>query len=170
MHENSILKKKKPRRKDPALIALSQIDKKKSKYFGKTDNALDAKMKSMMKLDGQDWICAVCERNFRDHIGHLRNHLESHMEGVSHQCPDCGKIYGSTASMRLHYGNPKRCKNASKVVGPKGGVLWTVKRARKKSPGSMKYSQESLAGTEDVQDERASLVLHSKNSVPCEKH
>ena len=47
----------------------------------------------MMKIDGI-WTCTVCgyitKRNVKSH---LREHVETHLEGVTHPCNICGKIF-----------------------------------------------------------------------------
>ena len=143
-----------------------------TKYCTETETEMDAKVKSMMTLVEQDWICEVCKKNYKSRIGHLRDHVETHLGGVSHQCPDCGKMYGSTSSMRLHYGNPKRCKNASRKVGLKERV---VRRGEKQGPEGMnnihedlteglKNTNESLEGPNDI-DQKNQEGLNNEEQV-----
>ena len=128
-----------------------------TKYFAETETEMDAKVKSMMKLVERDWICKVCKKNYKNRIVHLKDHVESHLGGVSHQCPDCGKMYGSTSSMRKHYGDPNRCKNVSRKVGLKGRVV--VRGEKQRSEGinnssedlndDLKKQKECLEGPND---------------------
>ena len=129
------------------------------KYCGETENDWDSKLKSMMTLVEQDWICTVCKKNFKDRLPHLKDHVESHLGGVSHQCPDCGKMYGSTSSFRLHYGNPKRCKNASPLVGPKGGVV------RKGGKNSTEGINNCRQGLNDSLKNQKDSIEGPKNSL-----
>ena len=53
------------------------------------------------------WTCKVCE--FSSHnSGHMREHVEKHLEGVEYPCNLCGKIMRSSKSLRNHH-SMKRC-------------------------------------------------------------
>ena len=164
-HENMAAKRKKAPKKDPTLKALVVMNKMLSRY-SETETESDAKKKSMTKLVGRNWICAECGRNFKNRIGSLRNHLETHLGGVSHQCPDCGKIYGSTGSMKSHYKNPKRCKNISQSVGPEGGSTMSQvvdgEQSKEEERNSHESQEDSLGITEDLQPREQSKGCHGK--------
>ena len=70
------------------------------------NDVLQMREKMFEKID-KVWTCKVCE--FSSHnSGHLREHVEKHVEGVEYPCNLCGKIMRSSASLRSHH-SMKRC-------------------------------------------------------------
>ena len=56
----------------------------------------------MFEKIGNVWTCKVC--NFTSHhSGHMREHVEKHVEGVEYPCNLCGKIMRSSKSLRNHH-------------------------------------------------------------------
>ena len=47
------------------------------------------------------WGCKVCNRSFKKK-DHLKQHIETHLEGVSYDCPMCEKTFRSTNSLNVH--------------------------------------------------------------------
>ena len=74
--------------------------KPNQKYVKDSDDVAE-QIKSMMnKIDGL-WTCAVCGVG-KKHPGHMREHIETHLEGLSYPCEKCGKSYRSSQSFRMH--------------------------------------------------------------------
>ena len=47
------------------------------------------------------WTCTICQ--FKSPArGHLREHAETHIEGLQYPCNNCGKIMRSSAAYRVH--------------------------------------------------------------------
>ena len=48
--------------------------------------------------------CKICNRSFRgkDRKSYLKNHLETHVEGLSYTCPLCDKTFRSKNSLSVH--------------------------------------------------------------------
>ena len=51
-----------------------------------------AKKHSLMKLVGNSWTCTVCGISYTKRIS-LITHVRNHLEGLSHQCQNCGNVY-----------------------------------------------------------------------------
>ena len=52
-------------------------------------------------MDGT-YSCKVCDKNSGRNIVHCRNHIETHIEGLSFNCPFCEKTYRSRPSLAMH--------------------------------------------------------------------
>ena len=63
---------------------------------------LDEKISSMMNKSNAGWSCNQCGVT-NNHKAHLRNHIEGrHIEGISHPCNQCGKLFRSRNSLSNH--------------------------------------------------------------------
>ena len=64
---------------------------------------LDKKIDTMLdKFDGF-WTCSVCGKTDKNNRkDNLRKHIETHIEGVSHPCGHCGRIFRSRNSLQGH--------------------------------------------------------------------
>ena len=64
---------------------------------------LDQKIRELMEKDSNGMFrCTVCGKIFKN-PGHTREHVETHIEGLSFSCSYCGKEFRSRNSMRSHY-------------------------------------------------------------------
>ena len=62
---------------------------------------LDAQVQQLlMKKDGL-WECKICGKTSL-YKNHMRQHTETHIEGVSHTCHICSKTFGSRHNLRGH--------------------------------------------------------------------
>ena len=52
-------------------------------------------------VDGT-YSCKVCEKNSGRRIDNCRNHIETHLEGLSFNCPMCEKTFRSRHSLAMH--------------------------------------------------------------------
>ena len=51
------------------------------------------------------WTCTVCQFKSKN-ICHLKEHVETHIEGLEYPCNNCGKIMRSSSALRFHL---KKC-------------------------------------------------------------
>ena len=65
---------------------------------------LKVKLDSMMEhFDNGDykWKCTVCEKASTTRRN-MRNHIETHIEGLSYPCEQCGKVSRSSSALAMH--------------------------------------------------------------------
>ena len=62
---------------------------------------LDRQIWQMIEQFDIGWICKVCGKTMRNK-GHIKEHAEYHIEGMSHACNICSKTYSSRKSLREH--------------------------------------------------------------------
>ena len=55
------------------------------------------------KIEGM-WKCKVCGKNAA-HKGHIKDHAETHLEGMSHVCDICRKTFNTRPNLREHISN-----------------------------------------------------------------
>ena len=59
------------------------------------------KQNIIKNLDGT-YSCQICGKHSGRKIQHCRNHIETHLEGLSFNCPLCGKTFRSRHSLAVH--------------------------------------------------------------------
>ena len=67
----------------------------------KTHMDLDQRINEMMEKSDGLWECKVCGRT-AESSGHIREHAETHIEGMSHPCHICKKTFSNRAGLRKH--------------------------------------------------------------------
>ena len=67
---------------------VDEIEQKIAEYIGKNDNG--------------DYICNLCGKESGKKISHIKNHIETHLEGISFSCSICGKQFRSRNSLNSH--------------------------------------------------------------------
>ena len=67
-----------------------------------SDSSLDAKIDSLIsQSEGGELVCLVCGK--RSSVKqNMRNHVETHLEGVSFNCDICMKQYKTRNSLNVH--------------------------------------------------------------------
>ena len=88
-----------------AAYKVGVINHKRILHVGETtiDN-LRLKLNSMMERfeDGEDkWKCVVCGK-ISSRRAHMRNHTETHIEGLSYPCNQCGKVSRTSGALQVH--------------------------------------------------------------------
>ena len=66
-----------------------------------TNRDLDIRIEQMIEKSDGLWKCYVCDRTGKNK-GHIREHVEIHIEGISHTCHICNKRLSNRASLRNH--------------------------------------------------------------------
>ena len=69
-------------------LSLDEIEQKISEYVGKNEN--------------NDYICNLCGKVGGYHIRNIKNHIETHLEGICFSCSHCGKNFKSRHSLYNH--------------------------------------------------------------------
>ena len=66
------------------------------------------------------FYCYVCPY-MTDHIGHIKEHVETHLEGLLYQCPDCPRTFRTSGAVRKHF---RKChyKKSKQFVEKNEGV------------------------------------------------
>ena len=78
-----------PETKEPKYVTVNEI------------SDLDDTIDSMMKFINGVWVCTVCEKQKRKK-SQLKCHIEVHIDGITHPCKVCGRIYRSRNSLQNH--------------------------------------------------------------------
>ena len=70
----------------------------------KTIEGIKAKIDSVIKpsfTNALEWTCTVCGKVAKSK-SHIREHIESHITGLSYQCNQCDKASKTSAALRTH--------------------------------------------------------------------
>ena len=93
---------------------------------------LDAKLQQMLvKKDGL-WECKICGKTTLYNT-HMRQHTETHIKGVSHNCPMCSKIFANRHTLRNHISGSHSELFTCDVCG-KSGMNKHAYRAHQRRP------------------------------------
>merc|ERR1712179_186387 len=80
---------------------LQQRNEKMKKIQVNSNDDLDLQIKQLIEKSDGAWKCKVCERTSTN-SGHMREHVETHIEGISHACHICSKNFPNRNSLRGH--------------------------------------------------------------------
>ena len=76
---------------------------------------LNSVVRGMVEKLGKNlWQCKFCARQNRN-PGHLKEHCESHIEGLSIPCDVCGKYFSTKGSLRAHRAKQKHY--SERIIG-----------------------------------------------------
>jgi len=65
------------------------------------NSGLDLQIMQMIEKSDGVWNCKVCGKA-EANISHIKEHAETHIEGMSHGCHICNKSFSSRPSLRAH--------------------------------------------------------------------
>ena len=82
--------------KDVALIS-SQEDN----FVVGSNEDLDLQIDQMIEKNDELWICKVCSKTVKKRH-EIRNHAETHIEGITHACHICNKASSTRTALRMH--------------------------------------------------------------------
>ena len=73
-----------------------------------SEQEINEKLDELITLDTAGmFICSFCAKSTRNR-GHMREHVESHVDGLQFSCNFCEKSYRSRTGLRTHYSrNPE---------------------------------------------------------------
>ena len=68
----------------------------------KSMEELDEQIKDYIEKDNDgNWRCALCAKTTKK-ISHIKNHIETHIEGLSFSCPQCPAVLRSRNNLASH--------------------------------------------------------------------
>ena len=96
--ENSTVRSA-PRLEETAVVPVNTNMKTQA-----NNEELDETINSMLeRLETGEHACKVCGKIEAKNVSHIRNHIEAkHIEGMSHSCSQCGKLFRSRNSLGNH--------------------------------------------------------------------
>ena len=68
------------------------------------DDTLEEKIESMIENIMGYWTCNICEKGYRSKRD-TKRHAETHLEGISHACKQCGRFFRTSNALRSHKKN-----------------------------------------------------------------
>ena len=96
------------------------------------NNALDLQISTMIEKSDCLWKCKVCGKP-STYSCQLREHAESHIEGMSHACHICNKSFSTRPSLRHHIKNVHSELSSCDLCGKSGmnkSAYYTHKQTR----------------------------------------
>jgi hypothetical protein len=69
-----------------------------------TNDELDLQLDEMFEKNGGLWQCKVCGKTTK-HKNLMKNHAETHIEGISHTCHICSKPSPTRHALNVHISN-----------------------------------------------------------------
>merc|ERR1712020_22775 len=77
------------------------------------------------RQDDGSWVCRVCGKTQagRQARGNMKQHVETHIEGIQHTCTTCGKTYKNRNSLHTHISMKHR--DSLNEVGKKKYLMCT---------------------------------------------
>ena len=79
----------------------SSVKTEETQTFLMTNQELDIQIEQMMEKTGGFWTCKVCGKITKRRLI-IKDHIETHIEGVSHTCHICSKISTTRNSLKVH--------------------------------------------------------------------
>ena len=67
-----------------------------------TTEEIDAKIKELYHKEDGAWRCKACDYSTSNTSGHMKMHIETHLDGLSYTCPSCSKEFRSKPSLKNH--------------------------------------------------------------------
>merc|ERR1719186_818 len=65
---------------------------------------IDLQIEQMIEKNEGLWHCKVCGKT-NNYESNMKQHAETHIEGVSHTCHICNKTFSTRKSLKVHIGN-----------------------------------------------------------------
>ena len=75
--------------------------------FGFQDVEIEEKLDALTERKEGVWVCLECGKTDKLRF-HMRRHAETHLEGVSHKCPGCEKVFKTRSQVKQHFNTQHR--------------------------------------------------------------
>ena len=85
---------------ESSLEVVSEERDEKIIYMDKI-NDMDLRIEQMIEKSDGVWNCKVCGRT-STHSGHIKEHTETHIKGISHSCHICSQSFPNRKCLRMH--------------------------------------------------------------------
>ena len=72
-----------------------------SKSIDSSNSEVDTKFSELIVREENMYRCTICDRTMKVKTD-MSRHLETHLSGLSYDCPTCGKSFRSTNSLKNH--------------------------------------------------------------------
>jgi len=83
-----------------------EVAEMNEEYLQATNNEIRLQTNEMIEKNEGVWRCKICGRTpARNTKSEIRRHAERHIEGMSHACPICSKIFPHRHSVSCHISN-----------------------------------------------------------------
>ena len=82
-------------------VAIKQMNREKILKLENANGDLDLQITQMIEKSDGVWKCKLCGK-INANKSHLREHAESHIDGMSHACHICNRILSTRKSLRGH--------------------------------------------------------------------
>ena len=66
--------------------------KREKPFVVQSRGEVEAQIQELMEKRDRHYYCLVCDY-FSDHSGHVKEHVERHIEGLSYACQFCCKTF-----------------------------------------------------------------------------
>ena len=99
----------------------------------------DIQIEEMIVKNEGVWKCKVCGKTATK--TNIRNHAETHIEGMSHACNICSKTYPNRQALRVHISGIHSGLFSCDICGKSG--------MNRKAHRAHKYSQHKLSSVKN---------------------
>ena len=95
------MKKMKDKNADAMKVLEDKIDKINKEIEGSMKKIEEKVSEYLEKVDTGNFRCTICGKE-SNRSRNMKNHIETHMEGLSFPCGNCGKIFRSRIQKQNH--------------------------------------------------------------------
>ena len=84
-------------------VAIAQTMEEENYDIG-SNQELDLQIERMIEREERMWKCKECGKTSKSKTN-IKQHAETHIEGVSHECNLCSKTFSTRMSLKVHKNN-----------------------------------------------------------------
>merc|ERR1712098_414662 len=100
-------------------LNITDMNIEKTNLNQETNSLLDNQIKGMIEKQEGTWKCKVCSK-ISNRIGIIKQHAETHIEGMSHICQICSKTFPNRNGLECHISSIHSQLISCDVCGRKG--------------------------------------------------
>ena len=82
-------------------VSESKVALPSKQYIDTSNSEVENKFYELIVKEDNMYRCTVCDRRMQNRT-FMSRHLETHLSGLSYECPTCGKSFRSTNSLNSH--------------------------------------------------------------------